>query len=188
MIQTLIMFLLFVLSVICVTSGVTNKIDVKFSEFVISRRKDSITKIMKFFTNIGNGYLAFILISLMFIFTDRSTIAVPISVSAGLAIISSRVLKRVIKRNRPEGNRLVEETDYSFPSYHTVGIVGLLFPAMIFINAVHPEYVVVVSVVCIFVMFNVSFSRIYLGVHYLMDIVGGATWACFVTYFVKMFI
>ncbi len=100
----------------------------------------------------------------------------------GLGIISSYaityVLKFVIARPRPfeiTMNFLFHLVDYSFPSAHAAAA----FAALPVLNKTYPK----LKWLWILSVSFVAFSRIYIQVHYLSDVVAGA----FIGYFVSAF-
>ncbi|MBC7757899.1 MAG: phosphatase PAP2 family protein [Phormidesmis sp. FL-bin-119] len=97
---------------------------------------------------------------------------------AGISLIGAEgaayVLKKIVKRDRPFVSYpdiiipKVDESDYSFPSGHT----ALAFSMATSLSLSFPKwYVIVPSFVY---AGTVSYSRLYLGVHYPSDILGGA--------------
>ena len=82
--------------------------------------------------------------------------------------------KNIIKRERPDINRLVYEKGYSYPSGHTVSAISfygfILFLAIIS-NIVLP-FKIILSFILILLILLIGFSRIFLGVHYFSDIIG----------------
>ncbi len=96
-------------------------------------------------------------------------------VSAGSAVLDE-ILKLIFRRTRPElllgGQHL---TSYSFPSGHATGSICffgfLIWLSWKFLNK--PIFKIVITVVLSLVILLVGFSRIYLGVHYPTDVLGG---------------
>jgi len=88
-------------------------------------------------------------------------------------------LKFIIARPRPLGitmNFLFHLADYSFPSAHA----AVAFAALPVFNKTYPK----LKWLWILSASFVAFSRIYIQVHYLSDVVAGA----FIGYFVSLFI
>jgi membrane-associated phospholipid phosphatase len=99
-----------------------------------------------------------------------------VTICAGAALLD-RVLKAVIHRDRPEfGNPFLHGHSYSFPSGHAFGSVvayGLL--AYLFITFYRPARNARRLIQGIFatLILAIGISRIYLGVHYPSDVIGG---------------
>ena len=84
------------------------------------------------------------------------------------------LFKNIIKRERPNINRLVYEKGYSYPSGHTLSAVSLygfiLFLALISNIVLHLK--IFLSIILILIILIIGYSRVFLGVHYFSDIVG----------------
>ncbi|TWT14236.1 phosphatase PAP2 family protein [Streptococcus sp. sy010] len=92
---------------------------------------------------------------------------------AGLAIV---VFKSVYQRPRPSIPHLVSASGYSFPSGHALGIMAILGVILIVcyqrLNQ-RSGLRLIVSLVLTSLIVLVALSRVYLGVHYPIDILAG---------------
>lgn len=95
------------------------------------------------------------------------------------SVVIERVIKLAVHRSRPPyGARYLINHSYSFPSGHAmgsfIGIGMLLYVLGRFWHSRHTWRLITVVCGVVFVVL-VGFSRIYLGVHYPSDVLGG--WA-----------
>jgi membrane-associated phospholipid phosphatase len=86
-------------------------------------------------------------------------------------------LKGVFQRDRPSGfDALGSAPGYSFPSGHAMGAM-LLFGSLayvIYFSIDHSRRLRVLAVtLCVLMILSIGASRIYLGVHYLSDVLAG---------------
>ncbi|WMT43017.1 phosphatase PAP2 family protein [Paenibacillus sp. D2_2] len=147
--------------------------------FVQGLESDSLTRIMKVFTWIGGQIPVIVillatLILLYVVLHHRSELVFLVAVVAGSALLNI-LLKQIFRRDRPSLHRLIEETGFSFPSGHSMAAFSL-YGAIVFLVWKHIPYIlgriaVIVGGACLILMIGIS--RIYLGVHYPSDVLGG---------------
>jgi len=111
---------------------------------------------------------------LMFRQHDRRTIVLIALMTAGNVL--TYVLKPIFARPRPDSQLvhiLSSETDYSFPSGHAVAVVLLGGMMVMFLQgmAIRRRRFWLVFVAGVMVL--VGYSRVYLGVHWLSDVLAG---------------
>lgn len=84
------------------------------------------------------------------------------------------ILKQLFQRQRPDLLKLVEISGYSFPSGHSMSSV-IFYGFIIFLclkYAKHWSKYLAATILSLLV-FMIGISRIYLGVHYASDVLGG---------------
>lgn len=95
-------------------------------------------------------------------------------VLAGSTLLNA-LLKLVFQRARPTINRIIEVSGYSFPSGHSMAAFSL-YGGLAFLIWKHVPTltgrVLMIVASAVFIL-TIGISRIYLGVHYPSDIVGG---------------
>ena len=94
-------------------------------------------------------------------------------------ILVNNVIKPLIHRERPRTNILTQPTDYSFPSGHA----ATSFFAAAILTYYHRKKRALFLILAILI----SFSRIYLGVHYFGDVLAGAIIGLFIAYAINNF-
>lgn len=89
--------------------------------------------------------------------------------------IISEIIKKIIQRPRPEILQMVHETSYSFPSGHTLASTSLCGILIYFIlkSGLSRNMKTILTVPLVLVPILVAISRVYLGVHYPSDVLGG---------------
>ena len=142
------------------------------STFLIS---DFATPIAKFITNFGGAiFIAVVAIFLAIIIKNKK---IAISILANLVIITgfNQLLKRILQRARPTEYRIMQETGYSFPSGHSM-ISMAFYGYLIYLIYKHVKnkYIKWISISLLSILIClIGISRIYLGVHYTSDVLGG---------------
>src|SRR5699024_1480614 len=85
-------------------------------------------------------------------------------------------IKNIYQRVRPEEiNHLIEQSGYSFPSGHSMGSI-IVFGSFIFLAFRYFKSKTIKRGLSIFfslLILLIGLSRIYLGVHYLSDVIAG---------------
>lgn len=93
----------------------------------------------------------------------------------GAAIGNDQLLKHVFQRPRPPYGRPKGPTDWSFPSGHSLrGFVMYGFLAYLIVHFLPTKWVRIIGVTAMVVVIAlIGYSRIFLGKHYLTDVLGG---------------
>lgn len=147
-----------------------------------------LTKVMVDITALGGVTVLTLLVTLVVTYLAlrrkfRTAAFVTVSILGGWGLSSA--MKLGIARPRPEVvQHLVEVTDMSFPSGHAMlsAITYLTLGAMLSRIEEQPSLRYFFPLVAVFLTLLIGLSRIYLGVHYPTDVLGGwaagTVWAC----------
>ena len=142
------------------------------STFLIS---DFATPIAKFITNFGGAIFIIVLTVLLIAVIKNKKIGLSIFANLAIITILNQSLKRILQRPRPTEYRIIEETGYSFPSGHSM-ISMAFYGYLIFLTYryVENKYLkwILISLLSVLICL-IGISRIYLGVHYTSDVLGG---------------
>ena len=142
------------------------------STFLIS---DFVTPIAKFITNFGGEiFLSIATIALLLLIKNKK---IGLSIFSNIVIITilNQLLKRILRRPRPTEFRIVEETGYSFPSGHSmVSMAFYGYLIYLIYRYIENKYIKWLLIVLLSILIClIGISRIYLGVHYTSDVLGG---------------
>ncbi len=142
------------------------------STFLIS---DFATPIAKFITNFGGAIFIIVLTALLVIAIKNKKIGLSIFTNLVIITVLNQSLKRILQRPRPTEYRIIQETGYSFPSGHSM-ISMAFYGYLIYLiyRYVKNKYIKWLSISLLSILIClIGISRIYLGVHYTSDVLGG---------------
>ena len=142
------------------------------STFLIS---DFATPIAKFITNFGGAIFLIALTIILIIVIKNKKIGLSIFLNLSFVTILNQLLKRILQRPRPNEFRIIEETGYSFPSGHSmVSMAFYGYLIYLIYKYVKNKYIKwgLITLLSILIV-SIGTSRIYLGVHYTSDVLGG---------------
>lgn len=171
--------IIFGLIAFLVSAGDVARFDMAIISFVQGFESPILTSLMKGFTWLGTGYgvtIMVIIVSLiLFVFLKhRTELIFFIVVVVGSSLIDE-LLKSLFHRDRPSLHRIIEASGFSFPSGHSMTAVAF-YSSLAFLLWRHIPSRLGRGVL---IFFSVGFilmigvSRIYLGVHYPSDVIGG---------------
>ena len=125
-------------------------------------------------TNIGYWYVPVILILLLLVIYKNKIYFYLMTFIYSFSGIVSFLAKELIGRERPDSSLINMPSSYSFPSGHMLTSICFFF-ALSYILSLKLEKVERIMFIGIFTILSllVGISRIYLGVHYFSDVVGG---------------
>lgn len=178
------LIIFFVISLIwtfLVYFNVFNNMDIKIYDFIISFKSEFNTyffKIITFLCSIKFIVLMCIIsILLTLIKKDKSYLLI-ILVTLASSVVNL-IIKNIIRRDRPDKiNWLITESNFSFPSGHSMMATvfyGFL-TYLLYRSNLNKSVKIIILIMMLFLILLIGISRIYLGVHYTSDVIGGFLW------------
>jgi undecaprenyl-diphosphatase len=172
---------LFAALAVCVQSGLTASVESWAYQEAVQPMSPTLTSICKLLSDLGNKYsITVFCLLLVLIPKARRTIALPVCATMVISPLLNQGLKAIFTRERPDILQLVSESSYSFPSGHAMNNAALyiLLILLIFKYVRNKPLKYSSSALCLTLMILIGASRVYLGVHYAGDIVGGWLFGC----------
>lgn len=171
-ISFIVLFIFFLIWSISMLKGKLDELDHNFyAKIKITNLKTAIFKIITF---LASAKFVALLCLLILLFVKNKMIFVVILINMLIMWILIGVLKNTFKRERPNIKRLVNEKGYSYPSGHTM--TGAIFYGFIIFLIMISDLILplkwILTIILTLLIFLVGYTRFYLGVHYLSDVIG----------------
>ena len=174
-ITVIILMVIFFIIVYSLNIGTIHKFDDLIYSNISKVITPGVTSFAKIITEFG-GAIGIILITiLLMIFMKNKRHKKYVLINLIIIFIGNQLLKNIFDRERPNVNRLVEENGYSFPSGHSMvssafyGFLIYLIYKYVKNKKIRNALIILLSLLILLI----GTSRIYLGVHYASDVVGG---------------
>ncbi|MDR0852448.1 MAG: phosphatase PAP2 family protein [Clostridiales Family XIII bacterium] len=164
-----------------VVLGTTDFIDQPIETFIHGFRTGWLTVVAEGVTFCSNTSTLIVICAVLLILPTRSRFGLPLMIAVGIAAGFHYAFKEIIERARPdELYRLIEVDGYSFPSGHANGgfvfyIFLLILVRRYLILNKHKPAAWLFTILIPILVAAIGLSRVYLGVHYPTDVIGG--WA-----------
>lgn len=142
------------------------------SNYIIS---DKLTPIIKIITNFGGAIILGLITILILILIKNKKIGLSVLINLCSVTVLNLILKSILQRPRPNEYRIINETGYSFPSGHSmIGMAFYGFIIYLIYKNIKNKYLKWISIILLSILIlMIGFSRIYLGVHYVSDVLAG---------------
>lgn len=148
--------------------------DTSIYNYLMQKRNIKLNELVIVFTELGGAIVITIITILLLIFTKKEHKKM-ILINVIFITLLNQILKIIFMRPRPEIMRLIDENGYSFPSGHSMvstAFYGLLI-YLIYKNVKNKYLKWFGCIALSLIILGICLSRIYLGVHYASDVVGG---------------
>lgn len=166
--------LVFIINTILVVCGLTTGFDNYVYNLVRSLECRFFDTYFVFVTRLGDVSVVIgILIILCLLFRNRHSIMF-ILLGANSAL-TNKIIKHIIRRDRPDVLKLVKQGGYSYPSGHSMismTVYGYLL-YLAFTKIKNSILKWICSIILGILILSIGVSRIYVGVHYASDVLGG---------------
>lgn len=145
---------------------VLTNIDLYISNIIWSIRTPLLTDIFKIISFLASTKFI-IAILIVYIFIKKDAL---FPLNMALSTILNTIIKKLVRRPRPT-NILVREKSFSFPSGHTMASVSFYGYIIYLLYKSNYKIKKVLIPILIILILLIGFSRIYLGAHYLSDVI-----------------
>ncbi|MCL2112063.1 MAG: phosphatase PAP2 family protein [Clostridiales bacterium] len=162
-----------------VATGRTMEFDEAALSAIFGIREDGATAVFRVLTFCGDLVVIGGLCVFLMLLPGRMKIGVPIAIMVAAGWFAGTVIKGLVGRPRPDtADWLVDTFGYGFPSGHAVVSMIFWVALMILVGRVlilqdNRLAAALLRVVFLVLAVLIGFSRLYLGVHYPTDVLGG---------------
>ena len=158
-------------------SGATQNFDDGVMQWNYNVRQDGLNTLLTVLTYLGNWQAIVIVCLLFLMYRDNMYLfGIPLSIAAILQITINKALKLIMMRPRPDSAMwVISEGGYSCPSGHASVSIAVYFLLVLLLMrymapcATRKLFCITVTILS----FVIGLTRVYLGVHYLTDVIAG---------------
>lgn len=152
-------------------------IDTVIREWAYGQRTPVLNRILIGITYLGNWQTIVSLGLVLLAYPGtRKNIGLPFAVTAVSSTVIYKVAKSIFQRPRPElAVRIIKEGGYSFPSGHSMNCL-VIYGMLIYLTRRYcrnKRIANIITVVLSLLILAIGCSRVYVGVHFPTDILGG---------------
>lgn len=176
--KNIILFISLILFILLTYNIFNNKIaiiDSYIEGLILNIRNDKLTNTMTIITNISSAYSLIALSILLLLIIKKKKIPLLISFNLIFSFLTSQLVKIILRRDRPADISLVNAVGFSYPSGHSMVSMAyfgfLAYLVYKYVKDIIPKTILIITIFLMIIA--IGFSRIYLGVHYFSDVLGG---------------
>ena len=153
-------------------------LDLRVTEALAALRTPALTLAMQSVTTLCAPVALLVICLVLMVVYRKKHYSIPVAINLMVSVSLNYSLKNVFLRERPPlMYRAMFESGYSFPSGHAMA-AGAFYGFLIYMVAQSsmpkPRKRLLIAMLTLLIGL-VAFSRVYLGVHYLSDVVAGLT-------------
>ena len=167
------LILFVIITVLVMTNNISN-FDDSIYNFIFGLRNNFLDIYFKGVTCCANTITVIcLLIVLLLVIKDKYRNV--LGITALSTVLTNQILKNIFTRPRPDHLRLVIQGGYSYPSGHamiSIAIYGFLI-YYVYHKVKNKTLKIVLIGLLTLLIISIGLSRIYVGVHYPSDILGG---------------
>lgn len=163
-----------ILAILVKTNAITNA-DMAVLHFFVDMRSKPFTIVQKIITFLASEVFMVGMCLIILIVVKDKRKAIKIVLCVAFSAVLNYLLKDIMKRPRPVDFMIVDEKGYSFPSGHAMA--SMTFYAMLIYLMMKSKnkksIKITFSCICGALIFFIGASRLYLGAHFLSDVLAG---------------
>ena len=171
--SSILLILFLIITVLVVTNNI-NWFDDTIYNALISLRNKPLDVFFKTITHLGDTLVILIMVVVTLIFLNKKD-RVILGSTTILTVTFNQAIKHILRRPRPEHLRLIKQGGFSYPSGHSM-IAICVYGIMIYLinkKVKNKKLKMTLSVILTLLILSIGISRIYVGVHYPSDVLGG---------------
>ncbi|MCO4850490.1 phosphatase PAP2 family protein [Bacillus vallismortis] len=187
------LFLFFLFLAAAIHTNAVQSADDAISKAAVLTRQPWLDEVMTGITYLGASSILLPLIVIIgagLFFYKKTGDSLVMLLIFGADRLLNKVLKEWIERVRPDFAPLVHESSFSFPSGHSMN-AACVYPVLAYFLVKHIPFLSkhkkVVYTIAGVITVLVGISRVYLGVHYVTDVLGGFSLGLVLFFLVKDF-
>lgn len=168
------LLVLFIILTLLVVFDKTRSFDMAFYNFLMNFRCSLLDNYFIFITKFGNvSFIICLVIGVVLFF--RNIMSILYGCLAVDCAITNKIVKHIVKRKRPDVLKLIKQGGFSFPSGHSM-IAMCMYGYLIYVvNKRFTNKILKFSIIFLLglLIISIGLSRVYVGVHYVSDVIGG---------------
>jgi len=141
--------------------------------FIKSIHEEHLTALFKVLTYFGDFYIPFLILLCILIFHNNRWVFILQACSYGFAGVLTYIAKLIVARPRPLEALINMPKTFSFPSGHTLTSFVFYMTLFYLLSYKKANELKTLEKIGIIASLLIACSRVYLGVHYFSDVIGG---------------